>query len=220
MKLQQTLDEMKASLKLSMQHGDVNVMHRAIADLIASGQALKAVQAGDHAPPFDLPDTRGRSISSVEMLKKGPLVVSFYRGIWCPFCNLELRALEVALSEYASRGASLVAISPQLTSSTLRSVEDNAFTFPVLRDEGCEVADAFGLRWTWPPDLRATYMRMAVNLAGFNGDETWTSPVPARYIIGQDGVVAYAEINPDYTQRPEPEALFPILDALRSVTVA
>lgn len=190
------------------------VMERATAELIASGQAGRALKAGDRAPDFTLNDPDGRPVSSAELLARGPLVLSFYRGVWCPYCNLELQALQETLPRFQALGASLVAISPQTAANSRKSQRQNKLDFPILSDTGNELAAAFGLRFALPEYLVDLYMNLKNDLPAFNGDPSWTLPMPARYVIGQDGIVAYAEVNPDYTLRPEPETMLPVLERL------
>lgn len=190
------------------------VMERATAELIASGQAGRALKTGDRAPEFTLNDPDGRPVSSAELLARGPLILSFYRGVWCPYCNLELQALQEALPQFQALGASLVAVSPQLAANSRKSQRQNKLEFPILSDPGNEVAAAFGLRFTLPDYLVELYRSLKNDLPAFNGDPGWTLPMPARYVIGQHGIIAYAEVNPDYTLRPEPEAMLPVLERI------
>jgi peroxiredoxin len=220
MTLQDKLDKQKIQLESQLPQEARAAMYQAIGDLIASNQALHAIQAGDRAPVFALPDSDGHLISSLDLLKDGPLVLTFFRGRWCPSCNLELRALQGTLEEYRLRGATLLAISPQTLVNGQHTRRENDLTYPILQDKDGEVAASFGLRWKIPEDLRRVHQRSGADLAVFNGDASWTLPMPARYVIGQDGVVAYAEINPDFTQRPEPDDVLPVLDALRAAYAA
>jgi peroxiredoxin len=198
----------------------VERMHRATRELIASGQAQRAKKAGDVAPEFLLRDPDGKQVSSRELIARGPLVVSFYRGVWCPYCNMELQALQEALPEIAARGASLVAISPQTAPNSRKSQRDNKLAFPILSDVKSEVANAFGVRFALPDYLVALYKEFKNDLPRFNDDPAWVLPMPARYVIGSDGIIAYAEVNPDYTQRPDPSELLPVLDRLRASKAA
>jgi peroxiredoxin len=196
-------------------------MHRATEELIASGAAARALKAGDRVPEFALKDANGREIASRELLAKGPLVVTFYRGVWCPYCNMDLQALQEALSAITERGAQLIAISPQSQHNSLKSERENKVTFPILSDPGNEVAARFGLRFRLPDYLIELYRDSFKNdLSRTNGDSSWTLPMPARYVIGMDGVIAYAEVSPDYTRRPDPEELLPTLSALKSRVAA
>jgi peroxiredoxin len=196
-------------------------MHRATDELVASGAAGRALKAGDRAPAFTLHDADGRAWSSTGLLAKGPLVLTFYRGVWCPYCNLDLQALQEALPGLEALGAQLVAVSPQTASNSRKSARDNKLAFPILSDTGNEVAAAFGLRFELPGYLRDLYRDVFRNdLAVVNGEPSWTLPMPARYVIATDGTIAYAEVNPDYTNRPDPSELLPVLQGLQQRCVA
>ena len=187
--LQGKLDALKAEFEANVAPAAaVAALHRSTDELIASGAQNRALKAGQIAPEFTLPDADGKLVSSRALLAKGPLVVTFYRGAWCPYCNFDLSALEEVRSEIESRGASLVAISQQTAPNSRKSQRQNGLGYPILGDHGGEVAAQFGLRWTLP--------------------------MPARYVIEQDGTIAYAEVNADYTRRPEPSAIFPVLEKL------
>ena len=220
MTLQDRLDALKADFEagrfpLVPAAQQIETMRRATEELIASGQAERALKAGDKAPEFTLKDPDGKPVSSRELLGKGPLVVSFYRGVWCPYCNLELQALEAARPAIEARGASLVAISPQTASNSRKSQRDNKLSFPILSDVKSEVANAFGIRFALPDYLIGLYKSFKNDLPNFNDDPSWVLPMPARYVIGRDGIIVYAEVNPDYTHRPDPSGLLPVLDRLK-----
>ena len=192
-------------------------MHRATAELIASGLAAQALKVGDKAPSFTLNDADGKPVSSADLLARGPLVLTFYRGIWCPYCNMDLQEIQSALPELAKRGASVAAISPQTGANSRRSQRDNKLSFPILSDPRNEVAAAFGLRFALPDYLADLYKNTFKNdLAVVNGDDSWTLPMPARFVIDTRGMIAYAEVNPDYTRRPDPSELLPTLDRLQA----
>jgi peroxiredoxin len=190
------------------------LMERATAELIASGQASRALKAGDRAPSFTLNDPDGQPVSAASLLAQGPLIISFYRGVWCPYCNLELQALQETLPQFRALGASLVALSPQTAANSRKSQRQNKLDFPILSDPRNDVAAAFGLRFALPDYLIELYRGLKNDLPAFNDDPAWTLPMPARYVIGQDGVIAYAEVNPDYTLRPEPDSMLPVLQRL------
>ena len=221
MTLQNKLDAFKADFRAGKPPYNVPaeviaVMDRATDALIASNAAAGALKAGDKAPAFTLTDPDGNPVSSADLLAKGPLLISFYRGVWCPYCNMELQALQAASSEFEKLGASLVAISPQTAPNSRKSTRQNQLTFPILSDEKGKVGEAFGLKFELPGYLVDLYKSLKNDLPTFNDDPAWTLPMPARYIIGQDGTIVYAEVNPDYTQRPDPEELLP---ALRQASV-
>ena len=216
MSLQSKLDAFKADFEAGkppykVPHSVIETMHRATAELIASGAAQRALKAGDKLPAFNLPDPNGNKVSSDDLLSKGPLVISFYRGVWCPYCNMELQALQEALPQFEELGAKLVAISPQNPVNSRKSVRQNNLSFPILSDAHNDVAAAFGLRFEMPDYLVDLYKSLKNDLPALNGDPSWTLPMPARFVVGQDGVVLYAEVNPDYTRRPEPEDMLPAL---------
>jgi peroxiredoxin len=219
--LQGKLDALKKEFETKLAPQEVvAVMHRVTNELINSGQAERALKAGDRSPTFYLQDSDGKTVASTELLARGPLVVTFYRGVWCPYCNFDLIALEAARSEVERRGASLVAVSEQTASNSRKSQRSNKLGFPILVDCGGELAESFGIRWVVPDDLKAIHKQLGADLEVFNGEASWTLPMPARYVIGQDGIIAYAEINPDYTRRPEPSDIFPVLDALKRLKAA
>ena len=219
MSLQDRLDAIKVDWEAGRypvkptQH-ELAEMRRATAALIADGQAQRACKAGDMAPEFTLNDSEGKPVSSRALLRQGQLVVSFYRGIWCPYCNADLQALQAALPEIRARGAELVAISAQTASNSRRSRQENKLGFPILSDQGNAIAEAFGIRFALPDYLIKVYQRFGIDLPTIDDDPAWVLPMPARFVIGRDGVIAYAEVNPDYTRRPEPSELFPALDRL------
>ncbi|ALG74676.1 alkyl hydroperoxide reductase [Azospirillum thiophilum] len=221
MSLQDKLDAFKADFQAgkppyNVPRPVIETMQRATAELIASGAAAHALKAGDKAPAFTLGDSDGRAVSSAELLADGPLVVSFYRGVWCPYCNMELQALQAALPTFQALGAGLVAISPQTAPNSRKSVRQNALGFPILSDPHNDVAAAFGLRFELPDYLIELYKGLKNDLPAFNGDPSWSLPMPARFVIGQDGAILYAEVNPDYTRRPEPEDMLPALRGARA----
>jgi peroxiredoxin len=216
MSLQAKLDAFKADFEAgkppyNATRSRIEMMHRAIAELVESGAARRAKKAGDVAPSFSLKGPEGNLVNSVDLLKRGPLVLSFYRGVWCPYCNMELQALEAAKPEFDRYDASLVAISPQTAPNSRKSVRQNKLSFPILSDVKGKVGAAFGLRFDLPDYLVELYKQLKNDLPTFNDDPSWTLPMPARYVIGQNGVILYSEVNPDYTRRPEPEDMIPVL---------
>jgi peroxiredoxin len=220
-KLQDKLDAMREDFEngrfpLVPNREQLDTMNRATQTLLDSGQADHALRAGDTAPDSTLQDADGITVNSRELLTRGPLVATFYRGIWCPYCNFDLQALEEVRPEIEVRGASLVAISPQTPANSRKSQRDNKLDFPILSDPGAAVADKFGLRFSLPADLIEVYRQFGADLTEVNGDPSGVLPMPARYVIGTDGVIAYAEVNPDYTRRPDPSELLPVLDRLRA----
>ncbi len=162
------------------------------------------LQVGETAPDFQLPNADGRLVSLDRALARGPAVVAFYRGGWCSFCNLALRALQRALPEIEALGASLMAISPQLNPGPRATRDKLGLGFPLLADSGNKVARLFGLTFRLPPGLIELYRRAEIDIAGINGMQDWELPLPATYVIGRDGDVTHAFIELDFTERAEP----------------
>lgn len=211
MSLQAKLDAFKAEFEAGKPPSILATMRRATAELIESGAARHAKGVGESAPSFSLKDADGNVVSSADVLRQGPLIVSFYRGVWCPYCNMDLQALEAAKPTFEKYGATLVAISPQTAPNSRRSMRQNNLSFPILSDVKGAVAAAFGVRFNLPDYLVELYKQLKNDLAAFNDDSSWTLPMPSRYVIGQDGTILYSEVNPDYTRRPEPDDMIPFL---------
>jgi peroxiredoxin len=211
MLLQDKLDAVKAECIANTSPKVTLVRQRAVEALLASGLAERATQAGEQAPAFRLCDGYGRAFSSREALRRGPIVVVFYRGRWCPYCNLDLRAIELVSRDIRSLGASLVAISQQTHDDSLETQRRNELSFASLVDVGGKVAHAFGLRWKVSDELRAVEEDCGMDLAAFNSDPSWTLTMPARYVVARDGMIEYADISVDYTRRGEPSELISVL---------
>jgi peroxiredoxin len=173
----------------------------------------RALKVGAHAPQFQLPDHRGETISSAELLSHGPLVVSFFRGRWCPFCVAQLEAMSFILPAIKSAGASLVAISPQSVKQSFFMADQHKLGFPLLSDSGNKIATGFGLTYSVPEEQRAIYKRAFVNLPFVNEDASWTLPIPATFVLDRQGIITYMSANEDYTQRPEPADILRALPA-------
>ncbi|MEK2606196.1 peroxiredoxin-like family protein [Burkholderia arboris] len=214
MSLSAQIDVLKAGMADTVPAEALQAMGKAAADLAASGIAETALKAGARAPVFELPDAEGRTVRLNELLKDGPVVLTFYRGQWCPFCNLTLAALQRALPEIREAGATLVAVSPQTPHSTAATVKAGAIAFPVLSDTGNHIARSFGLVFSLASDIRPIYRDLGVDLPDFNGDASYELPLAATYVIGKDGSVAYAFVDSDYTRRLEPAEIVRIVKAL------
>jgi peroxiredoxin len=190
------------------------IMERAGRDLAASGQADRALTAGARAPRFALPSATGRTVTLDGLLANGPVVLTFYRGAWCPYCNLALRALQLHHEEFAARGARLVAVSPQIPDESLTLTEKHGLAFDVLSDLGSDTAKQYGLAFDLPEDLAAVYDRFGFDLQRVNGGHARTLPLPATYVIDRAGTVRWAFVDPDYTKRAEPADILGALDSL------
>ncbi len=193
-----------------------DAMGRADLELAASGLTERALKAGDLAPDFELPGVDGRTIRLSTLLRDGPVVVSFYRGGWCPYCNLELRALQSVLPQVQALGGHLVAISPQTPDESLSTAETNALAFPVLSDVGSDAARSFGIAFDLAVELRPIYARFGHAQPDRNGDDSWVLPIPATYVVGQKGRIALAFVDIDYRNRLDPTDVVQALQTLCS----
>ncbi|MDJ1174001.1 peroxiredoxin-like family protein [Roseofilum capinflatum] len=191
-------------------------MKEATEELHSSGIIQQACQQGDMAPDFSLPNTMGKTITLSELLQSGPVVLSFYRGQWCTFCNLELQALERISPTLRDLGATLVAISPQTFENSSHMVAKHELTFNVLSDRHNSVARSYGLVFRLPESLRVIYQRLDIDLPAYNGDQTFELPIPATYVIRQNGQVALSFVNADYTQRLDPRDIIKMLRSLKN----
>jgi len=171
------------------------------------------LKVGDRAPAIVLGNTKGEMVDVADLLKKGPVVVAFYRGGWCPYCSLELKALQEMLPQFAGAGASLVAISPETTDNAFATAENNGLTFEVLSDIGHTVGRAFGLVFEFSDELRSTYQGFKIDIPGRNGTPgEWFLPVAATYVVDIGGVISYAYTEIDYRDRADPEEILAALN--------
>lgn len=182
----------------------------------AAGTIEGALQAGQTAPEFTLPDAFGREVSLKTLRASGPVVISFYRGEWCPFCNLELRSLQEVLPQMKELGATLIAISPEKPDHGIILAEKNMLTFPVLSDFGNKVARQFGIVFQIGQEVKELSRNLFKNdIALRNGEDSYELPVPATYVLDKMGVVRFAHVDVDYmTGRAEPEAVIAALKAI------
>ena len=205
--LSQQLDELTAKLRSLVPAERLVVVDRAVEKLVGSGVADRALKIGDQAPAFELPDGDGMLWRSEDLLRRGPLTIIFYRGRWCAYCNTQLCALQAVHTRIAAGGVSLVAISPQTQKHSYMTRDLNKLRYPILSDQGNQVARKFGLVYRLPAELQAMYESIMTKLPGYNGDQSWELPLAATYIIQPDGRIVYARVDADWRRRPEPEEL-------------
>jgi peroxiredoxin len=190
------------------------LMNRHVAHLEASGIARRAKQVGDDAPAIQLRDQNGNDFDVATLLAKGPVIVTFYRGGWCPFCNMELKAYQAALPRIVAAGASLVAISPEKPDEAVSTAEKNDLRFPVLSDLGQHVGKAFGVVYAFTEEVRSVYDGFKLDIPAKNGTpDDWSLPLSATYLIGQDGVILFADTRVDYRERTDPLDVLQVLES-------
>lgn len=207
MSLQEQLDELTTKLRGLVPAERLAIIDRAVEELHASQIAQRALKSGDKAPGFALPDGDGMIWKSEVLLRGGPLVIVFYRGRWCAYCNAQLAAMQQVHQQIALAGASLVAISPQTQKHSYMTRDMHALRFPVLSDAGNEVARQFGLVYRLSQELQAMYESIMTKLPGYNGDQSWELPMAATYIVRPDGMISYARVDSDWRLRSEPADL-------------
>ena len=184
------------------------------------GSIDRALKVGQSAPDFSLPDAFGNLVSLKPLLAKGPVVITFYRGEWCPFCNIQLRALQLALPKMQELSATLVAISPEKPDHGIVLTEKNKLVFPVLSDFGNKVARQFGVVFEMGEEL-SEFARNAFknDIRLRNGDESKELPVLATYVIDTAGVIRFAHVEVDYmTDRAKPETVIAALEAIAAAS--
>ncbi|WOX23027.1 peroxiredoxin-like family protein [Streptomyces solicathayae] len=211
--------ELRAVFDLRHAHipaADLTVMERAAEELARSGLAGHALAVGASAPWFELPTATGGSVALDDLLAEGPVVLTFYRGAWCPFCNIALRALQQRHEEIAARGARLVAVSPQIPDESLSLTEKHGLAFDVLSDLGSDVARQFGLAFDLTEELAEVYESLGFDLQRVNGGHPRTLPLPATYVIDRAGVVRWSFVDTDYVRRAEPDDVLAALDGLEA----
>ncbi|MGA9527642.1 MAG: peroxiredoxin-like family protein [Terriglobales bacterium] len=189
------------------------VHERAIAALKEEKVAAHALAVGAPAPAFELSDHNGKLVSSTNLLSRGPLVICFIRGRWCPFCVGQMEAMNYISTQVGAAPASLIAISPQTEKQAYFMHDQHKLSFPLLVDTNNAVARRFGLIYRVADEQQQLYRSTFVNLPFVNGDGSWELPIPATYVIDHDGKILFAAANEDYMERPEPLEVLSVLEA-------
>lgn len=178
-----------------------------------AGVPEQAINTTDKAPDFTLTNATGETVTLSEQLKNGPVVLTWYRGGWCPYCNITLHYLQEQLPEFEKAGATLLALTPEVPDSSLSTAEKLQLEFEVLSDVGNKVAGEYGIVFDLTPEVATAYQN-SFDLESFNGDDSYQLPLAATYVIDTDGVVRYAFIDADYRNRAEPKELLKVLQLL------
>lgn len=188
--------------------------YAAAADLIADEEKRRVRQVGHRAPEFALADPDFGNVIFSECLRRGPLIVNFYRGLWCSYCQQDLLSLQQLMPDIRRANASVVVITQGLAKSARQRLrEATDFGFPIVDDENGEVAEQFGIRWP-TEDANVVEAALGTDLATLRGIGPWILPMQARFVIGQDGVIAFANVAVDYDQCSEPASILPVLREL------
>ena len=209
--LENELAEFQSSWNSKAPEGLQDKFENGIAEITEIQQS--ALKVGDIAPDFELKNALNKPIKLSLLLQSGPVILSWYRGGWCPYCNIQLRYLQNYLPQFQAAGATLVALSPELPDKSLSTAEKNELTFEVLTDYNNEVAHQFNIAFTLNEELIDIYNDFH-KLENYNGVSTNELPVPATYVIGTDGVIKYAFVDVDYRKRAEPAEILEVLKNL------
>ncbi|HUC69452.1 MAG TPA: peroxiredoxin-like family protein [Stellaceae bacterium] len=185
-----------------------------VGELQRTGFIAQALQIGDRFPDLVLPNAEGDLVSIGGLLQSGPLVVTFFRGEWCPYCSVTLDALAAALPEFQAAGAALVAITPETGGRALLAKQNHQAGFEVLSDVDCGVGLSCGVVFRTPEPYRLLLEKFGTDLAERHGNTAWFLPVPATFVIDRTGVVRWRFVTVDFTERAEPAAILAALHAL------
>jgi len=215
MQLEQTLAALRDKFAKIIPDGASAIMESHIESLRKNGAVDQILKPGTKAPAFMLKNQRGEDISSVDLIEHGPLVVSFTRGSWCPFCAAEVRALNEVYEQFRQAGIELVVLSPQSPDSTQKQATAEKLKFNLLVDKDNAIGKAFGLVYTFPEDLKNVYRNVfKLDIQALNEASGWQLPIPARFVIDGSGVIRDAKADPDYRYRPEPSEVLDIAKKL------
>ncbi len=211
--LQETLDTRKAEFEKKAPEQLKQTYADGISSVAHSGILESAKTEGDKAPNFKLTNALGQQVSLNDYLAKGPVILTWYRGGWCPYCNMTLHRLQEELPNFKAEGANLLALTPELPDKSISTKEKHDLQFEVLSDVGNVVAREYGIVFKLTEGVAASY-QSAFNLHGYNGDSSDELPLAATYVIDTDGVIRYAFLDADYRNRAEPDAIIQALKEL------
>ncbi|MDX8362676.1 MULTISPECIES: peroxiredoxin-like family protein [Bacillaceae] len=211
--LQASLDTITQQSKTTMPMNAFTVLENSIASLQQTGIA-NGLTVGDKARDFTLTNANGNQVNLYEELTKGPIILTFYRGSWCPYCNRQLRAYEEILPDIKKIGGSLIAISPQTPDNSLTIKEKNDLSYEVVSDLKGLTAAKYNVLFDVPPEVKEVYDQFGLDISEYNGGGNWLIPVPSTFMIDETSRIRFSYVNPNYMQRLEPEDL---LTALRNL---
>jgi peroxiredoxin len=222
--LQDQLDRITQNTRALVQPERLAISERATEDLFNTGIEDRILKPGEQAPAFTLEDARtGKPVHSADLLALGPLVVSFFRGRWDPYCITELEAWRDLHTQVRERGALFVAISPQTTRQNRNTIEQHALSYPLLSDPGATIAEKFGIAYTIPPEHRRYFQSILINIPFNNAglsyhnatEASWRLPLPGVFVIDRTNTISFAEAHADFRVRPEPADVLAALNAAK-----
>jgi peroxiredoxin len=209
---QQRLLNLKKRFESNVTPKYQKILNRAINELQKPDKRRLVLKAGDQMPHFVLENQEGEMCDGQKLCTKKPLIITFYRGFWCPYCNIDMNNLQKYVPEIEALGAQLIAISPEKAEYSRRIIKRQHLTFDILHDERNEVAEMFGIKWKLSDEVVKLYKdNFHYDLKLYHGNDDWSLPIPARFLVDTDMVIRYAESTPDYSTRPEPDGLMEVL---------
>ena len=211
MTLTQELTQKRESSAKAIPQDKYVVMQQSTQELLDAKISERAAQTGNTLPNFELPDENNNKVTLDEILQGEYLIVSFYRGGWCPYCNMELRALQQLSPEFKNLGADLVAISPETPDNSLTTSEKNELQFKILSDINNEYAKSLNLAFQMPEDLQEVYHSFGLDVEKHNGNNNYELPMPATYVIDKNKTIIYDFVPEDYTKRLDPKDILEFL---------
>lgn len=214
MSLQEKIADYKEAFKQKAPANVQELMKLATQTLADSGIESTSPKVSEVLPAFSLPNQKGETVSLEDLLASGPVIITFYRGGWCPYCNFELQAYQKELANIKAQGATLIAITPELPDASLSTTEKNELEFEVLSDVNSDYAKSLGLVFSLPEELRSIYLSFGIDVEKHNGEGQFDLPLAATFVVAKDGTIASAFVDADYTARQEPSELINTLKAL------
>ncbi|MEC9282828.1 MAG: redoxin domain-containing protein [Bdellovibrionota bacterium] len=211
--LQAVIDQKRAGSQIPSEAR--MTMEQATDKLRKSGIIDNAKKKGDTYIDFSLPNVDGKKVTLSEELKKGPIILTFYRGGWCPYCNLQLKAYQDHLEQFEAAGGQLIAVSPETMESGESTIDKNDLKFKILSDNLNKEARKYGLVFQLDEELKEVYLKFGLDLEKNQGNDSWELPIPATYVINKDGKIVYSFLNVDYVQRAEPADIIKALNSLK-----
>ena len=211
MKVIEDLQILRQDLLAQLPPDVLNMLDNSLADMLSEKLDSHALQCGDIAPDFSLISTENEEINLYQLLETQPVIISFFRGSWCPFCVKELEHFQNNL-ELIQKNAHFIAISPQKSSISAQLKKEKSMSITILTDTKNNIANKFGLVFTLPEKVRELYKSLGANLLDFNDDDSYTLPIPATYLIGQDKKIHFAYVNANYMERADISELINVIN--------
>ena len=205
------MEKQKASGKKSPFSAQDKQVMKQSAEQLAKILPNPGLKAGSKAPDFTLQNAFGKKVSLSKQLKKGPVILVFYRGAWCPFCNMHLHILNKSLPDFKKYGAQLITVTPQTPDKSAGQIKKDNYPFEVLSDLDSRVMKAYNLYYVLDPELVGVYKKHGLDVEAFNGKGRSALPVPGTFVIDQLGVIRGVHADVNYKERMEPAAIIAIL---------